>query len=329
MDALQTALGVLIILFILWDVLITVISPHAAGPLTRRWASPLAGGLHTIHRRRRIHGVLAVAGPLMMVFTVFIWYAGLYLGSWLILVARPGTVISSATGLEADLAQIAYFVPTTLSSLGYGDLVPAGFPWTTIMTSMSLLATMVVTVTLSYVIAVLSAAIKRRSLASSVRALGTDPAEFARRANLGSSTGSMQTHLSTLAGDIGHAAAQERAYPVLRHFHSGTEEASLARAVMLLADSFFLLRHLREPDRPSPGLQALVTAEMTDFANVTPVRTETHPHRDTQQRFLRACAERLGIDAGPGSALAAALPGYLDYRAGLVQACINDGWLEV
>lgn len=249
------------------------------------------------------------------------------LGTWLVLAAHPGSVVSNTTGSHADLTQLWYFVTTTASSLGYGDLIPSGLPWTLFATATTLITTIVLTISLSYVISVISAAIKRRSMASSVRALGGSPSELVRHAQLGDPGHSMHTHLTAVASAVSEAAEQQLAYPVLRYFHSARREVAPAPAVLLLHDAVFLLEQLPPEHRVSPGLSAVLRSAVDAYAGAKSIGKAEEGSGPGAAERLRAEAGNLGIDADAG--FEAALTVHLDERGRLVAACADDGWPAV
>ncbi len=163
----------------MWDLLVTVFSAGGAGILTRAWTDPTWSVLLAVHRRHRIHAVLALAGSLMVLVDILIWYALLGVGAFQVFFS-PGAVVLDSDRTPTDKSEAGYFVGATLSGLGYGDLVPSGLPWTTASSVTVLLGTIVLTSSLSYILAVLVPAVHRKSFASGVRALGTTPSEIRR-----------------------------------------------------------------------------------------------------------------------------------------------------
>ena len=326
MSSLLTVVGLLVIGAILVDAFLTILSTSTAGPLTRAWSHPLWQLLLRIHRRRRIHVALGLTGPAMVVLTILIWYGGLVLGTWLIFTAHPGSVINNSTSLAADTSQTFYFVPTTLSGLGLGDYVPDGFPWTVLATTMTLVGTMVLTISLSYVISVISAAITRRTMASSVRALGGTPVDIAGNAELSDPRHSMHTYLGSVASSVSDVAEKQRAYPVLRYFHNSRQQTSAARAVLLLADATYLLESGPHETRPAPGLSHVLHSAIDAFANAKVTPTDISPADEDTIDWLANCARELGTPTTDGSRFRVGLSTYLQTRAVLVAACEDDGW---
>lgn len=123
--------------------------------------------------------------------------------------ANPGSVVSSSTRAAADSVQTLYFVPVTVSGLGYGDLVPSGWPWTTFATALSLSGTIVLTGSLSYIISVVGASIRRRAYAQSVFGLGADPEAIIPRLRLDHPLESMHNHLAGVTSSLSEISEQQ------------------------------------------------------------------------------------------------------------------------
>lgn len=306
----------------LLDAFRTILGASGMGRLSRTWSQALWRGGLALHRRRRAHTLLAALGPAILVLTILVWYSLLKLGGWLILTAAPGSVVSSSTGAYADGWQRLYFVATSTSGLGYGDLVPIGPPWTIVATTLSLLGTIVLTMSLSYVLSVLGAAVRRRSTASSVLALGETPTEVVRRATSGSDAATTRGHLLTLAAALGEGAEQHRAFPVLRFFHAATPERSTPRAALLLGDATHLLGRLPADRRPGEGVLAALQHAVGTTAEVEPAPPEAADGADSRER-LATMADELGCEDDE-----IGLRDYLETRRRLVAACRDDGWEE-
>ena len=176
-------------------------------------------------------------------------------------------------GRPADWSELTYFVNTTISSLGYGDFTPARYPWTLITTVATFSATVLLTVSLSYVLSVLAASIERRALAQGVFEIGGNLRQWIReiawgdRANL-----ALEIRLLNLAAQISLHAHKHQAYPILIFFHAPQPGLSLPRAVLLLADVTFVLR-LASPDRrPPEHVRRLMASAADEFARCTAAR---------------------------------------------------------
>lgn len=324
--------AIALIALTLWDVFITIFSADGAGPITRFWSGLLWGGLLRIHRRRRIHRLLSLAGPFILLASILLWYVLLGVGLFLVFAAHPDSVVNNNTGLPVDLSEKVYFVSTTISSLGYGDLVPSGFPWTLASTLATLAATAVITVSLSYVLSVLSAAIERRKLAQAIFGLGKTIPDFMGQAWPDGSHHPLHGHLVTLASEIDHQGLKHLAYPILKFFHATNPELSPARALLLLSDSFFILGIAPPERQPPAGVRRLVESSVAGYVEksaldlVTP-EPEEEEEEEVPERFLRAAREAGGLRPGD-SDFSRALAEYLPLRARLVALAREDGWGE-
>ena len=172
--------GVLLLALVWWDSFVTVFSMDGAGPVTNFWTRVLWKGLLTLHERISCHWLLSMAGPLILVLTILVWCFAHAVAWTMIFISRPGSVVDDARGLVATPMETLYFVGTTVSSLGYGDFTPAAPPWTWLSNVACFSATIILTVSLSYVLAVLSAALEKHVLAQSVFGLGKDIESFIR-----------------------------------------------------------------------------------------------------------------------------------------------------
>ena len=320
---LLSVLGWSLVALVVWDAFVTILRIDGPGPLTRAWSEPTWRLLLTVHRRHRIHRLLALAGPAITLLTIVLWFVGLVVGTWLVLRAAPGAVVLSTGQVPAGPLELAYFVPVALTGLGYGDYVPSGPPWTHLSVLMTFVATTLLTLAVSYVVSVISAALKRRTTASSVFALGQDPATVAR--HLGEDLDTWAgPYLAGLAGDVSEVAAQQRAFPVLRYFHSADPQRSPTLATLLLADAVHLLRS-RPEEGLSAGLAALVDSAVGDLVDVKAGRPVERDH-DAEERDLVAAADRLSIPTAAGTAFRDRWTEHTRARDGLVRAVADDGW---
>jgi hypothetical protein len=319
------ALSSAVMLFVLMlDVFITVFSSNGAGPLTKIWYLLAWRGLLAIHKHRTIHRLLSLAGPLMLVTSVLLWYAMLAVALFLALASLPGLVVNNITGEPASLWEIAYFVSTTISSLGYGDLVPSGFPWTIISTISTLGGTIIITISLSYVLSVLAAAIDRRKLAQGIFGLGETAPEIIEHAKLHDPQQSLKNYILNLTSQIDHQALRHSAYPILNYFHSSSAQLSPSRAILLLSDTFFLLSILPEEKRPPAGVLYIVDGSIAKYVEYS--KPNLIDRTGQQLDHLRDTAHALGVTST--EKLEGALEDYLPRRNLLVAICKEDGWHE-
>ncbi|MFW5697391.1 MAG: hypothetical protein ACOCX1_02390 [Fimbriimonadaceae bacterium] len=326
MDMLLYVLAALILALVLLDSFMTVVSTRDAGPLTKAWTHPIWGLLLRLHRKRSIHGVLSYTGPVVLVATILVWYFGLWLGFFLIFLAGDGSVVESMTKQPATALQKAYYTSSTISTLGLGDYLPNGFPWTMFSTLASLVATIVLTLALSYVLSVVSAVLQRRQLAHSIYGLGSTVPEVLDETRLGKPDSQLQSHLLTLASQIDLQGIKHIAYPILEFFHAPEPKASPSRAVLLLSDAMFLLRQKPDDQRPPDGVLRLVESSLENYAERSNAEiVSAEEEAALPDRVREAASEVPGVDPD-SQEFKKALDDYLERRGVLVAMCNEDGW---
>lgn len=328
MQSLMSFASIVLAAIVIWDVFITVFSSKGEGFLTQLWTQPLWQGLLFIHRRQPVHHVLALAGPFMLLLSIIIWYTLLGVSFYLAIAAYPNSVVNNTTGEPIDLLAKVYFVGTTLSSLGYGDLVPSGPPWTFLSTGATLAATIILTISLSYVLSVLSAAIERRKLAQGIFGLGTTIPEIMEGAQLDDSRASLKNYVLSLASEIEHQAFKYHAYPILKFFHAPEAKYSPVRAILLLSDTFFIFSLLPAENQPPKGVKRVVESSIGSYIESTQSDILTPSDSEQNLETLVEVARGFGILIKEDAAARELFDNYLQRRQRLVSLCREDGWDE-
>lgn len=201
---------------------------------------------------------LRYAGLTIIVGTIALWIALAWLGWALVFQAAPEAVVSSDTGLPAGALTRVYFAGTTLFTLGLGDYRPGGVLWELATVATAGSGLLLVTLAISYLIPVTSAATGKRQLASYVSALGTAPDHIVVQAWNGRDFAGLSGHLVTLAPMLTILAQRHLAYPVLHYFHATERHNAAAPAIAALDEALGLLEHAVPVDRrPEPA--ALIT----------------------------------------------------------------------
>lgn len=247
--------GALLIGFILLDALWTTIAPYGAGPLSKRVARGWWGISLWIHRRLGRHGLLAFAGPALLVVALLLWVVGLWTGWTLLFSAEAGAVVASASQEPASLSGRVYYVGFVLLTLGTGDYVPIGGTWEVLSAIASFSGLFVITLAITYILSVVSAVTAKRQLAGKVHSLGYTPEEFVLRAWDGSGFNGLDQHLPALAADLEHHTQRHLAYPVIHYFHAMDRRTALGPAVAVLDEALLLLAEaVHAPVRPAPAI---------------------------------------------------------------------------
>lgn len=321
--------GVLLLALVWWDSFVTVFSMDGAGPVTNFWTRVLWKGLLTLHERISCHWLLSMAGPLILVLTILVWCFAHAVAWTMIFISRPGSVVDDARGLVATPMETLYFVGTTVSSLGYGDFTPAAPPWTWLSNVACFSATIILTVSLSYVLAVLSAALEKHVFAQSVFGLGKDIESFIRNASLGNPNDSLKDYVVRLSSALDAHSHRHLTYPILLFFHSRSLHNSTPRAVLLMSDATFVMSHIPDGDyRPPRGLLRLIDSAIENFRELTDADLGLSVSGDRALEPIEGSARRLGI-AVDGPHFQGSAEQYRGRRQELLRLCRQDAWAVI
>jgi hypothetical protein len=325
---LLTAVGVALLVVVVVDVLATTltIGTHA-GPFTRRVLGWAWRGLLRLHRQDSSTRLLSTAGVLLLVASVLVWLTLVWVGWTLVFLGGDGAVVSSATGEPAGIVDTFYYVGITLSTLGVGDFVASSGGWRLVTTLAAFSGLVLITLAITYLLAVVSAVVARRSLAVRIAGLGDTAADIV----VGGWTGerfspAFGQHLAGLAEEVAHMAERHLAYPVVHYFHSPDPASAAPLAVARLDDALLLLDGaVVAGARPDPSvirpprravdryLSAAASGARPGLSSVPPV-PETQPLRSAgiplvpAADFLRWAAEEC------------------DRRSRLAEMVRRDGW---
>lgn len=163
MDWLVSALGAAIVLVVLRDIFHTLGHPGAQGSLSRLM-------LVTIWRLSRRFGgrMTGLAGPLAMLAVIGVWGVLAVIGWALVYLPHVPEGFVSATGSATHggaFLNALYISMVTISTLGFGDIVPAS-AWLRVVNPLeALFGFALLTVAVSWVLQVYPALTRRRVLA--------------------------------------------------------------------------------------------------------------------------------------------------------------------
>ena len=244
MSWLLLVLGVVLILVGLVDLIWTALwVDGGAGPVTRA----VAGfGWRVFHSSgRKNHRLLTTAGPAILALTVATWVLLLWAGWFLVFASEASAVLSSSTSDVADTSDRLYFVGYTVFTLGNGDFKPNGDWWQVATALAAGSGLLVVTLAITYLISVISAAVSGRAFASQVSGLGGKPAEAVAAGWNGKNYAQLGLPLQTLSAEVSRLGEQLLAYPVLQYFHaedpSKSPMVALARLEQIVAVANYAL----------------------------------------------------------------------------------------
>ncbi len=250
------ALGVALCAAGLADLYGTVLYPRTGVNLI---SARLAQALWMMFRRiarggRRIRaGVLSHAGPVIVIADVLVWVMGPLVGFALIVWPALGEEITNPLGsTSVGFADALYYSGATISTLGYGDVVPTTAGYRLLAVAEACLGFSILTLSVTYLLSVYSALQRRNifALALHHRSGGADsPAELLARLIPGGDARSAGDRLAELSRSLHDLYESHHLYPVLHYFRFKRDFYAMAHMAGMVADTAALIRVLLPADR--------------------------------------------------------------------------------
>lgn len=259
---LSTALGVLVLLSVSGDLIVTTLVPSGgAGPLTRWTGGVVWRSLRIVHDRRRSHRALRIAGPMIVVAVIVMWLMGLVAG-WALVFGREGALVTTESGAPVPALGRVYYAAGMVLGVGGGASTTGSDVWQAVQQIAAGSGVMLVGLSIAYVIPIVNAVVHKREVASYISALGGSPDEILTRAfdEDGAGFGSLHLHLIALTPMVNRMAQTHLAYPVLHYFHSGERFTALGPSIVVLDETLTLAE------------EALVDTAFMDPSSVRPCR---------------------------------------------------------
>ncbi|MBD1913509.1 MULTISPECIES: potassium channel family protein [unclassified Leptolyngbya] len=247
-------LGALILLIVFVDVLVTTLILGGGGPLTNRILGKIWRFVLRIHHWHPNHHLLFLISWLLLIFTAWLWFSLAFLGWCLIFSSSDQALVKASTGEYANLWERIYFVLYTLSTLGLGDFEPSNTFWQFATAIASISGFALLSLIITYLLPVVSAATNKRQLALYISSLGGTPEEILTRAWNGKDFGQLNQHFISLTSQITLLGEQHVTYPILYYFHSAERSRSFALSLVALDEALTLLSYgVSTSVRPDPA----------------------------------------------------------------------------
>ncbi len=325
MSALYGLAGVLLLLFILYDVVKTTLG-QGGGPLTSRITSGVWRLATRLRRRRPVHGLLSAAGVGAVVTIVLIWVALLWCGWGLVFSSGPGAVVWRGTGAGVPIGDRFQYAGYALVTLGMGDFEPGARPWRLATALAAATGFSVITLSLAYLTPLVGAATEKRQLALYISTLGESASEILTRAWDGATCRSLEPHLNALTPMLALLAQRHLTYPALHYFHTTDRSSAAAPSLAALDEALTLLEHGCAPHcAPDRAVRAATRRAISALLS-TLRAAYLEPAAAAPPAPALAALERAGLPTRPAPAYERALA-ELDERRRLLRALVEgDGW---
>lgn len=235
------ASGVFLLLLALVDFIWTVLTIDGGGPLTRTVARWVAAATSYVATWRGGRNVRPKLGAVVLLGSFASWVGLTWIGWLAVFSSDPRAIIDSQTLTPADLTGRIYYVGYTLSTLGMGDYEPGADVWRVLTAIASAHGFFLFTLSVAYLLPVVSAVVNERRFAMMVSTLGEDATEIVARGFDGDGFEPLLEELRTLRASIVEVDQQHAAYPVLHQFMTRHPQVSFPLALARIEEVVNLL----------------------------------------------------------------------------------------
>jgi hypothetical protein len=259
------ALGGAILVIAVIDPLWTTIWVDGhAGPITRRFGRVVDRLLALVIRAD--HRMLSLAGPVVLITTVLFWALLLWTGWVVLFSADAGALLDPHTKVPATLAGRIYFTGYTMFTLGNGDFAPQGGFWQIASSVTSLSGLFLLTLSVTYVLAVIEAVVAMRSFASQVWALGHSSEELVANCWNGRGFPAVELQIVSITEQLNAVIEQHQAYPMLHYYHAERLPQSVSVNLTIFDDALTIWEFLVPADvRPAPAALRCARDSVREF----------------------------------------------------------------
>lgn len=321
------ALGLVLLGVLFFDLLsTTIVVGRAGGVISKQlgraiWAVGLA-----VHRRIGRAAVLQACSYLILTAIIAAWTALLWTAWTLIFLASPTAVVDAETLLPATLWERTYFIGFTITTLGVGDYTPGTDLWRNLTPVVALTGFLVVSLTVTYLLSVASAAVTQRRLALRIAAAGETPYALLTNRWDGSRFVGLEAFLRDLESDLARSSQQHLAYPILLWFHSAERRTALPLGLATLSEALTLLEFgVAASARPRQGRIRAVRFMVDDMLRSTE-SIHSQPHDEPPPPCLLDPLRAAGIDVVPEASWRDAVRSLGTMRRRLRGFVESDGW---
>ncbi len=324
MEFLTAGLGLFIIAATAADAVFTTLALGGGGRLTVFVARAV---WRALPRKRRPTGGAApgiLAGPVIVLSVFGAWSLLLWCG-WSVFFAGGEAVINSQTGEPAGFWDRVYFTGYLLTTLGIGDYRPQGTFYQLGTAVAGGNGFFFITLSVTYLLSVLSAVIAKRKLAFSILSLGRTPSELVLRSWEHSGFADLGVQISDISDELVTLAQRHLAYPVLHYFQTEDVHMAPTVAVAVLDECLTIVLHGMSTEH-RPNAMSLLRARRAIELYTGTVRPSGETRRDVPPPPCLEPLREAGLPTVEEGLFDAQLTHLQERRQRLRAVVENDGW---
>ena len=309
------------------DLVWTTLSLSGGGPLTALVSRSVGLALIGCHRLPSLRRLSHHAALGVIIATLLSWVLLTWAGWALVFAAGEHAVVEAQSGAPADGWSRIYFAGYSMITLGTGDYRPGGQPWQVASVLAAINGFILVTLAISYLVPIISAAVEARRLALSIAHLGEGPEALVTQGWSGENFDLLSQHLVTLAPSLVISGQRLLVFPVLCYDRTSDPSASLPRSLAILDEALTLLERGVAPEhRPAAIVLEPTRRAITELQERLAATVPAGPAREAPHPPSLGPLREAGIPTIADAAFRAALEGLDDRRRLLLGLVQWQGW---
>jgi hypothetical protein len=189
---------------------------------------------------RKNHRLLSLSGPLILFLTIVLWISFIWLG-WTIIFYSDTNSIIAKDNSSIKFVDTLWYVAYLMFTIGNGDYSPSAGIWKFLSSIVGMGGMLMITLSVTYILQIISAVVNKRSLASQITSIGKTAEDFVMEQWNGEGFGAIELQMQSITSQIATITGQHLAYPILNYYHSAKFENSLPVATAIYDDALTLI----------------------------------------------------------------------------------------
>ncbi len=269
MQLLFAAAGIVIILVVFKDLVTTTLSFQGGGRLTNFISDTLWRMCLYFAKKNGRSPMLEHVGHILLIVIILTWVAGMWLGAFLLLQTDPSSVLNSTTDASTTAWEKLYFAGYTLSTMGNGDYKPGSYVWDIVTNLLAFSGLAFITISITYIMPVLSAVILQVKLSVFINSLGDTPQQILINGWNGKNFDRLLKNDANVAELLIQHSENHRAYPIIHYFHNSQMRKAIILNLATLDEAISMLRHVVEKEvRPDHKDLSLLQGSLDFYLEV-------------------------------------------------------------
>jgi hypothetical protein len=240
------AAGLFFIFMVFQDLVTTTLSFQGGGRITNFISEKLWRLCLMMAKRNGRAPILEKVGHTLLIVIILTWVAGMWIGAFLLLQSDPASVLDSNTDAITTAWEKLYFAGYTLSTMGNGDYKPGSYVWDIVTNLLAFSGLAFITISITYIMPVLSAVILQVKLSVFINSMGDTPQQILINGWNGKNFDRLLKNDATMAELLIQHSENHKAYPIIHYFHNSDLKKAIILNIAMLDEAINMLTHVVE-----------------------------------------------------------------------------------